>query len=99
MKPRGRLVIVPLCIADEYVNLFDPAIMDRPENLDERARHVAWDAWGSNFGRWYDRRAFRERFLQNLAGMAVRIEQVKLEQPADSGVRNFYAAVCTKAAT
>jgi len=99
LKPGGRLVIVPLCVADEYVNLFDPAIMARPENLDDRARHLAWDGWGSNFGRWYDRQAFQERFLQNLSGMAVRIEQVKLEQPADSGVRDFYAAVCTKAAT
>ncbi len=99
LKPGGRLVIVPLCIADEYANLYDPAIMVHPENLDERARHIAWDGWGSNFGRWYDRKAFQERFLRNLAGMAVRIEQVKLEQPADSGVQDFYAAVCTKAAT
>jgi len=99
LAPGGRLVIVPLCIADEYVNLFDPSIMNRPENLDERARHIAWDGWGSNFGRWYDHEAFQERFLHNLTGMAVRIEQVKLEPPADSGVRDFYAAVCTKAAT
>ena len=31
--------------------LFDPADMARPDNLDERARHVAWADWGSNYGR------------------------------------------------
>jgi len=99
LQPGGRLVIVPLCIGDTYVNLYDPAVMNRPENLDAGARHIPWTGWGSNFGRWYDRDAFERRFLNNVAGSAARIEQVKPGQPADAGVRDFYAAVCTKAAT
>jgi len=96
LAPGGRLVIVPLCVADEYVNLYDPDIMTRTDRLDERAKHIAWHRWGTNFGRWYDERAFRERFLDAAADLTVRIVDVRVPNETDGGVRDFHAAVCRK---
>lgn len=96
LAPGGRLVIAPLCIADEYINLYDPSILHRIDRLDERAKHIAWDGWGTNFGRWYDRQAFAERFLTAAAGLSVRIVHVHVHNATDGGVRDFYAAVCRK---
>lgn len=92
----GRLVIAPLCIADAYVNLYDPSILRRTDRLDERAKHIAWDGWGTNFGRWYDQQAFCERFLAASAGLSVRVVHVHIQNETDGGVRDFYAAVCRK---
>jgi SAM-dependent methyltransferase len=99
LKPGGRLVIVPLCVADAYVNLYDPDIVTDPDRLDDRAAHHAWHGWGTNFGRWYDRQAFRERFLDAAQGLTVRVVEVALNPQEDVGVRGFHAAVCRKPLT
>jgi hypothetical protein len=63
LKPGGKLVIVPLCICDDHVNLFDPSLFTDFAAFDPGAHQTPWPGWGNRFGRWYDREAFRQRLI------------------------------------
>jgi hypothetical protein len=63
LAPGGKLVIVPLCLSDEHVNLFDPSLCTRRTAFDPGARREPWPGWGNPFGRWYSREAFRQRLV------------------------------------
>jgi hypothetical protein len=97
LAPGGKLVIVPLCIADEHVNLFDPAICQSEESFDRGARRVAWHGWGNNFGRWYDRRAFEDRVLRNARGLHFNVGRVRHPDLPCDAVSWFWAASFVKA--
>ncbi len=81
LRPGGRMVLAPLCVGDEHVNLFDPAICDRESAFDAGARRVALPGWGNNFGRWYDERQFRDRILAAAPRLDVTIMRVAHEFP------------------
>ncbi len=69
----GRIVIVPFCVGDAHVNLFDPDLCSYPEAFDEEAMRIAWPGWGNNFGRWYDRHAFQSRLLPQLTRFTLEV--------------------------
>lgn len=96
LAPGGKLVIVPLCIADEHVNLYDPAICDREQSFDPGARRVAWHGWGNNFGRWYDKQAFEKRVLHHAAGMRLHVGRIKHPDLPCDDVPSFWAATFVK---
>jgi hypothetical protein len=96
LAPGGKLVIVPLCIADEHVNLYDPAICQRAESFDQGARRVPWHGWGNNFGRWYDRRAFEDRVLRNADGLKLSVGRVRHPALPCDDVSTFWAASFVK---
>lgn len=96
LRPGGKLVIVPLCIGDEHVNLYDPLICTQPHSFDPGARQVAWWRWGNNFGRWYDRSAFSKRVLANTTAFKKTIYRVRHISPMDSPFPQFYAGLFTK---
>jgi len=77
LPPAGRLVIVPICIGDEHLNLYDPRICTREDAFDVGARRVSWAGWGNNFGRWYDRAAFESRVAANLPGFEALIVTIR----------------------
>lgn len=51
LKPGGKLIIVPLCIGDEYINLYDPRLIGGVERLDAGAHPAGLPGWGNPFGR------------------------------------------------
>jgi hypothetical protein len=92
----GRLVIVPLCIADAHLNLYDPAICVSRESFDAGARRIAWHGWGNNFGRWYDRDAFTERVLSQFPRGQAQVYRAKNPLGDVAGDTVCYAATLTK---
>lgn len=74
--PDGKLIIVPLCIGDAYVNLYDPDLIDRVDRLDAGARPAALPGWGNSFGRWYDRAAFDARILRHASDFHVQVHHI-----------------------
>lgn len=96
LSPAGMLVIVPLCIADAHVNLYDPLICAGPKSFDRGARAVEWHGWGNNFGRWYDRTAFVHRILANTLDFDKTIWRVRHPQFEGKSSSEFYVARLTK---
>jgi len=100
LKPGGKLVIVPLCICDAHLNLYDPSLCTGDTAFDPGAHRTAWDGWGNRFGRWYDQEAFRQRLVLpvpacqrtivrvdhdiDLAGMARTYYAIRFVKPGDS---------------
>ncbi len=96
LVPGGKLVIVPLCVAEEYVNLYDPAACTPSESFDSEARLVPRPGWKVRFGRWYDYRAFVKRIEVNITSFTKEIWHVCY--PAWQGCQppEFYAALFRK---
>lgn len=92
LKPGGRLIIVPLCIGDEYVNLYDPRFIAGVERLDEGARPAALMGWGNGFGRWYDRQAFESRILSHARDFDIEIHRVSHPFNPQEAFEAMYAA-------
>jgi len=92
----GRLVIVPLCIGEGFINLYDPQLVDRGQ-CDPGAQAVEWPGWGNPFGRWYDKVAFAQRILSQL-GPDWRTNVVRVHWEGDDrGLQApFFAAVFEK---
>ncbi len=95
LKPGGRLIVVPMCIGDEYVNLFDPLICCE-DQCDAAARRFPWPGWGNGFGRWYDRPAFERRVLQIAAPMTTTLVDVSADNIDPDIPGRFFAAVFQK---
>lgn len=91
LVPGGKLIIVPLCIGDEYVNLYDPRLIGGVERLDRGARAAALPGWGNKFGRWYDREAFESRILQHAASFHTEIHRVTHPFHPHEGFDAMYA--------
>lgn len=96
LAPGGQLIIVPLCIGDEYVNLFDPLMIGSVERLDPHARSAALPGWGNAFGRWYDRRAFEGRILRHAGAFSVEIHRITHPFLPHEGFAHMYAARLTR---
>jgi SAM-dependent methyltransferase len=92
LVPGGKLVIVPLCIGDEYVNLYDPRLISGVERLDRGARPAAMMGWGNNFGRWYDRHAFETRILPHAGSFDVEIHRISHPFHRQEGFDVMHAA-------
>lgn len=92
----GRLVIIPLCIADAHVNLYDPLIREHAEGFDRGAAGVAWHGWGNNFGRWYDKSAFKTRILENIPGFRLTLWHIRHPEVQSAETNEFYAAEFVK---
>jgi SAM-dependent methyltransferase len=92
LQPGGKLIIVPLCIGDEYANLYDPRLIDGVERLDIGARPAALPGWGNRFGRWYDRKAFLDRILAHAGEFAVEIHAITHPFDRHEGFAAMYAA-------
>ncbi len=90
--PGGKLIIVPLCIGDEFVNLYDPRLLAGVERLDEGARPAAMTGWGNRFGRWYDREAFETRILRHAGAFDLEIHRVRHPFHRQEGFEAMYAA-------
>lgn len=92
LAPGGKLIIVPLCIGDEYVNLYDPKLIGGVERLDRGARPAALMGWGNGFGRWYDRQAFETRILRHAHGFDAEIHRVQQPFHREESFDAMYAA-------
>ena len=92
LRPEGKLIIVPLCIADAHVNLYDPVVCTRPDSFDPDADRVAWPGWRNNFGRWYDRTAFVHRILANTLDFDKTIWRVRHPRFEGKSSSEFYVA-------
>ena len=91
LVPGGKLVIVPLCIGDEYVNLYDPRLIASVERLDRGARPAVLADWGNKFGRWYDRHAFEQRILRHAGAFDTEIHRVSHPFNSHEGFDAMYA--------
>jgi len=96
LRVGGCLVIVPLCIGAQHVNLFDPALVEGDASFDAGACRIPWPGWGNNFGRWYNAQAFTDRVLNHLHGFAGVIWNVVHPFHAATGSTSFYAALLRK---
>ena len=96
LKPGGQLVIVPLCIGDEYINLYDPQLIGGVERLDAGARPAGLPGWGNPFGRWYDCRAFEDRVLSHAGAFDLEIHRVTHPFFSHEGFVAMYAARLTR---
>ena len=94
--PGGKLVIVPLCIGDEYVNLYDPRLLAGVERLDKGARAAALRGWGNRFGRWYDREAFESRILRHAGAFDLEVFRVRHPFNRHEGFEAMFAARFTR---
>ena len=92
----GRIVIVPFCIGDAHVNLYDPRICEKESSFDAAAHRISWPGWGNNFGRWYDRSAFEQRVLSQLDNFTPEIIAVHHDFTGAGLESPFYAARFTK---
>jgi SAM-dependent methyltransferase len=92
LVPGGRLIIVPLCVGDDYVNLYDPRLLAGVERLDEGARPAAMTDWGNRFGRWYDREAFTSRILRHAGAFDLEIHRVRHPFNPHEGFEAMFAA-------
>ncbi len=93
LAPGGKLVIVPLCIADDHVNFYDPRIVPEGPTFDPAARRVPRPGWRNRFGRWYDEEALRRRICDHAGGFRRVIWDVR-HPPFQPGLPKgqFYAA-------
>jgi SAM-dependent methyltransferase len=96
LVPGGTLAIVPLCIGDEHVNLFDPLLCPRADAFDPGALRLPWQGWGNRFGRWYDRKAFWQRLIASGPPYERTILRVRCDAPLPDGVQGCYAALFRK---
>lgn len=96
LSPGGRLVIVPLCIGGEHVNLYDPAMSTNEESFDREARRISLPGSGNNFVRWYDREAFNKRILINLEGFSTRVIEIQHDFSEVQWPGQMYAVVFKK---
>lgn len=96
LRPGGKLVIVPFCIGDQYVNLFDPNLCGDAAICDPGATAVPWPGWGNPFGRWYDEQAFQKRILDHLPGFSAAIYHVHHNIPEMIPSGSFHTAVFQK---
>lgn len=96
LRPGGVLAIVPLCIGDEFANLYDPLLAVSPSAFDAKARRVAKPGWNTAFGRWYDLSAVRERILAHIPDFQKDLFQINHPPRAGDGRTCFHAIKCTK---
>lgn len=92
LHPGGQLIIVPLCIGDAFVNLYDPLWVDDIDRLDDGATAAAMPGWGNPFGRWYDRNAFERRILDHAKMFDVEIHRIFHPFHVDEGFGAMFAA-------
>lgn len=92
LVPGGKLIIVPLCIGDEYVNLYDPTLIGQVDRLDPGARPAALSGWGNSFGRWYDQAAFDSRILRHAGDFDVEIHRIRHPFDCHEHFEAMYAA-------
>lgn len=97
LGPGGKLLIVPLCVGDKHVNLYDPLLSKRALEGDEGAELVAYRGWGVRFNRWYDRGAFEERVLSRTEGFHKTIWRIRYDSEHEALQTTFYAAQFEKA--
>ncbi len=96
LVPGGKIILVPLCIADEYVNLYDPQILTDLSRLDNEAKAIEWPGWGNNFGRWYNNEALQERILNHISSFKKTIWCVRHPASNEDKPEYLYAAEFTK---
>lgn len=96
LVPGGKIILVPLCIADEYVNLYDPQILTDLSRLDVDAKAVEWTGWGNRFGRWYNADALKNRILNHTKTFKKDIWCIRHPSSKEENPSYLYAAEFTK---
>ncbi|MBM4026144.1 MAG: class I SAM-dependent methyltransferase [Planctomycetes bacterium] len=96
LLPGGKLVIVPLCVCDEHVNLFDPSLCAGSDLFDPGAHRTPWPGWGNRFGRWYSREAFQQRLIAAGPAFERTIVRVDHDMCLEGLAPVYYAALFVK---
>jgi len=73
LSPGGRACILPLYMADEYVQLTDPTVRRRGLRLDADAETVCVFGYNNRFGRFYTPEKFAQRVVANARGLTVTV--------------------------
>ena len=97
LRPRGRVVILPLYVHEQFINMTDP-IFAPPIAGDPGATQVAVFGYANRFGRHYDVAALRSRVIEPAvaAGLVPSLYRIRNEASISPKVYLNFALVLAK---
>lgn len=83
LRPGGSVLIVPLFVSEEYINITDPLVDRRGIAWDPGARVLELPGWHNRFGRFYSADALERRVLAPARQVGYDVELLHFANVAD----------------